>query len=324
MFSPDGPDRFAEKLKDFHEQCRQVRDLIHNISVDPPGDLSVYLDAALALVEVTFQGAELTSEAVDDVRSGQLTRQAFIQRLFRLNLTLQLPRADDLTMPARLVKLLNENRFLTLSDRAPLEQELNESALWELLQLNERLHDAWEHILETFAWPRWADRVSVELRPSEPPNLLEAFEIYFQLPTDSKPGRSFANKWRDSLCWWPAVNGLPDDNMNRLFELRQEIQAVRRILAVPIAAPLPDTNGTARETTGELPAMLSAPDLARTLEQPVSRVESFLRRFREDHPDSFTEVDNPRKNEPRYLYRTADVWPALQQQLPNWRKRTDG
>jgi hypothetical protein len=145
-----------------------------------------------------------------------------------------------------------------------------------------------------------------------------AFEIYFRLPMDSKPGKSFENKWRDTLRWWPTMNEFAAQRS----EFHQELQAVRRILAAQSNAPLPDTNRTARETTGELPTVLSAADLARALEQPGSRVESFLRRFREDHPDSFTEVDNPRKNEPRYLYRTADVWPALQLQLPNWGKRT--
>jgi hypothetical protein len=77
---------------------------------------------------------------------------------------------------------------------------------------------------------------------------------------------------------------------------------------------------------GELPSLLSAADLARALQQPVPRVESFLRRYRADYPDCCTEVEGggTRKNEPRYLYRFADVWPLLQQQLPKWRKLADG
>jgi hypothetical protein len=67
----------------------------------------------------------------------------------------------------------------------------------------------------------------------------------------------------------------------------------------------------AREPTA-LPAMLSAPDLARWLDLPVSRVESALRRYRTEHRDCCQEVENRRRNEPRYLYRTADVLPVLQ------------
>jgi hypothetical protein len=60
-----------------------------------------------------------------------------------------------------------------------------------------------------------------------------------------------------------------------------------------------------------LAALLSAPDLARHYGLPVARVESALRRFRDDHPDCFIEVENRRQNEPQYLYRTADVRSVL-------------
>jgi hypothetical protein len=75
-------------------------------------------------------------------------------------------------------------------------------------------------------------------------------------------------------------------------------------------APLPPSTGpfgSDSDTAVPLPAQLSAPDLARMFRLPVARVESALRRFRKSNPDCFTEVDNPRRNEPRYLYRTADV-----------------
>jgi hypothetical protein len=267
MFSLDDPYPFDDELKDFNEQCRRARGLIDQIEVDPPGDLSVYLDAILALVEVTFQGAELASEAVEDVCSGQLTRGEFIQRLFRLDFTLQLPCYDDLTLPARLVKLLNENRFLTLSDRAPLEWELNESALWELLRLNERLHSVWEWILESFAWPKWADRVPAELQPSEPPELPGAFEIYFRLPADTKPGKSFANKWREvALCWHCVKEpSPPDDYPARLWELRQEIQAVRRALAAQHDGPVEDASEALPDGAVMPNEKTSAPESAGTV-----------------------------------------------------------
>src|SRR5262249_49115719 len=55
-----------------------------------------------------------------------------------------------------------------------------------------------------------------------------------------------------------------------------------------------------------LPAFLSAADLANHLGQPVDRVEPFLRRFRPKNKDCFTVTDSPKKNEPRYLYRTEN------------------
>ncbi len=77
------------------------------------------------------------------------------------------------------------------------------------------------------------------------------------------------------------------------------------------------------ETPGEvqLAELLAASDLAQFLGQPVKRVDGFLRRYHLTHPDSRVEVDTPRRNEPRFLYRTADVWPALQAQLPRWQRR---
>jgi hypothetical protein len=65
----------------------------------------------------------------------------------------------------------------------------------------------------------------------------------------------------------------------------------------------------------DLPKMIAAPDLARLLELGVDRVESALRRFRERHPDCAEEQGNPRRNEPRWLYRTADIHPVVERLL---------
>jgi hypothetical protein len=70
-----------------------------------------------------------------------------------------------------------------------------------------------------------------------------------------------------------------------------------------LAAPL--------ETQNSLPALLSARDLAEPLGQPVSRVESALRRYRQICPDCCVYSNNPRRNEPKYLYRTDEVMPIL-------------
>jgi hypothetical protein len=77
------------------------------------------------------------------------------------------------------------------------------------------------------------------------------------------------------------------------------------------------------EAPGGLAVMLSAPDLARALGQPLSRVESFLRRHRQAAPDCFIETPDRRSREPHYLYRTADVWPTLQKQMQKWEKLTN-
>jgi hypothetical protein len=57
---------------------------------------------------------------------------------------------------------------------------------------------------------------------------------------------------------------------------------------------------------------LSAADLARQLQLPPGKVENFLRRFRRENRDCCVEVDNRRRNEPRFLYRTEVVVPELQ------------
>jgi hypothetical protein len=87
------------------------------------------------------------------------------------------------------------------------------------------------------------------------------------------------------------------------------------------APPVIPANADLRQSLTEtvLAELLSAPDLAERLEQPDSRVESYLRKYRKTHVDCYVRVNNPRKNEPSYLYRTAVVWPVLQAQLPRWR-----
>jgi hypothetical protein len=59
---------------------------------------------------------------------------------------------------------------------------------------------------------------------------------------------------------------------------------------------------------------LSAPDLARQLDMNSSRVESALRRYRQNYPDCFieNEAGGRRRNDPKYLYRVGDVLPHLQ------------
>lgn len=66
-----------------------------------------------------------------------------------------------------------------------------------------------------------------------------------------------------------------------------------------------------------LPKMASAGDLFHHLRQnglaevTKAAVNTFLSRYREKHPYCREEYPNRLKGEPQYIYRTADVWPAL-------------
>ncbi len=70
-----------------------------------------------------------------------------------------------------------------------------------------------------------------------------------------------------------------------------------------------------------LTTFLSAAELARRVGRPPAGVESFLRRFRTKHPDCAVGVDDPRKGEPRALYRTADVWGPLTDWVAKQRRK---
>jgi hypothetical protein len=91
----------------------------------------------------------------------------------------------------------------------------------------------------------------------------------------------------------------------------------------PKVAEEPQTPPASQEVA-PLSEYLSASELARRLNQPAARVETFLRRYREKHLDCAVTVDSRCKNEPRYLYRSADVLPALKQRLLKWGRLTDG
>jgi hypothetical protein len=138
--------------------------------------------------------------------------------------------------------------------------------------------------------------------------------------------------------WWSAVRegaaGLPDLRVP-LATLREVVADLRaaaaRREAPPPSPALPPTNrlqalpaADTADLPTTLPALLSAPDLARVIQQPESRVDTFLRRFRKTRKDCFVRIPARRRNEPQCLYRTSDVWPALQERLPSWERRTDG
>jgi hypothetical protein len=163
-----------------------------------------------------------------------------------------------------------------------------------------------------------------------------------ELPEVDAEGRVVGgDEYRRVLRWLAiedAVRQLGDHAANWLRLLLRRIeQDLASISAQPVAPPdaerqpaarseAPAADDDGREQTeappppeAVLPEMLSASDLAGRLSQPPGRVESYLRKYRREHADCYVRVDNPRRNEPSYLYRTAVVWPALQAQLPRWR-----
>src|SRR5262249_38933955 len=138
--------------------------------------------------------------------------------------------------------------------------------------------------------------------------------------------------------WWAAVREgsaeLPDLGcpLATLLEVVADLRAAAARREAPPPSPalpppvrlqaLPEADTADLPTI--LPALLSAPDLARAIQQPESRVESFLRRHRKTRKDCFVKIPARRRTEPQYLYRTSDVWPAIQERLPSWERRTDG
>ena len=61
-----------------------------------------------------------------------------------------------------------------------------------------------------------------------------------------------------------------------------------------------------------LPTLLSASDIAYRVNRKRESVTSFLTRHAEKNPECRIENPSKRRNEPGYLYRTSDVWPALE------------
>ncbi len=97
----------------------------------------------------------------------------------------------------------------------------------------------------------------------------------------------------------------------------------------PSAASAPLPTGTLQGEGGKpkpnatteaiLPALLSASDIAARIRRKRESVTSFLTRFAEKHPDCRVENPSKRRNEPGYLYRTGDVWPALEKWMKEHR-----
>src|SRR5262245_9303315 len=85
-------------------------------------------------------------------------------------------------------------------------------------------------------------------------------------------------------------------DLDRLMHRLQEVEAQ----AGPASEGPPCPPGVTL-----LPAFMPASDLARVTGLTVDQAESFLRRYRNQYPDCYIENESPRRNDPRFLYRTA-------------------
>jgi hypothetical protein len=77
-------------------------------------------------------------------------------------------------------------------------------------------------------------------------------------------------------------------------------------------------NGESNSVTPSvLPKLMSAADLAKAASLNQAALDTALRRYAAKYPDCRIEQESPRPNEPRYLYRVADVWSVVQKLLAN-------
>lgn len=79
----------------------------------------------------------------------------------------------------------------------------------------------------------------------------------------------------------------------------------------PVEAAKPEDG----EAEGILAFALSVAEIAERIGRNEKSVGSFLGRLAKKQPDCRIEIPNRRVREPEYLYRTADVWPAIEKWL---------
>jgi hypothetical protein len=118
----------------------------------------------------------------------------------------------------------------------------------------------------------------------------------------------------------------------RLLAAVEAIAVQLPVLERGAAPPAPEAHrpdGLAGPGAAWWPELLSAGDIADRLKLSRDAVDACLRRYRRAYPDCATETEEGRRrNEPRYLYRVADVLPHLRAHFrlpsadetrPSWR-----
>jgi hypothetical protein len=129
-------------------------------------------------------------------------------------------------------------------------------------------------------------------------------------------------KWPDA--WWETYIAGSEGRRERAKTPLRNLQLVQDRLQQ--RADTADSASSARFSTVNDPVpcgqFASASDIARMTGSSAAAVESKLRRLRTKLPDCFVEMDSPRKNEPRFLYRVDAVMSHLQQRGDG--RTTDG
>jgi hypothetical protein len=112
-----------------------------------------------------------------------------------------------------------------------------------------------------------------------------------------------------------AFRGYPVEIRGYSAEARAENKEDMREVVEQVLLKLPFNKEQGQDGAVELllhtPSLMSTADLASLIGQPLSKVEPYVRRLRERNKNCFEEIENPRKNEPKYLYRSKDVLPIL-------------
>jgi hypothetical protein len=98
------------------------------------------------------------------------------------------------------------------------------------------------------------------------------------------------------------------------YRSRSQLTEMQCLLATALITGRPAlvlAHAQEHEDSPALPPFAPVKQLAERLHQPISVIRSCLTRYLKDHTDCREPVPRPRKGEPRFLYRTADVWPML-------------
>jgi hypothetical protein len=165
------------------------------------------------------------------------------------------------------------------------------------------------------AFPQVAELRS-ELESQQPPLPAPQFVSKLNLPGDwdtrRAPGEDESlplPSEHDLEAWTPPPRVFLVCVPPRWWQDMERLRALAEAAVEPAAA---QTSPVAPAIPAPPPVLLSAADLAKLTGLSVDQVDSFLRRYRENYPDCYVRNESKRKTDPKYLYRTADVLPALQ------------
>lgn len=100
----------------------------------------------------------------------------------------------------------------------------------------------------------------------------------------------------------------------------ERLEVVRKV--VLLKRQRPQRNESQQIIPSKPPSsLMTCNELADMYENPIA-LESFLRRIRKKHVDCCSEIEGTRKNEPRFLYREADLRPELQKRAQKRSQKT--